>query len=121
MIPPARRGGNRRHIDEREVVNEPTIGCSWKPSCWWRALAAMFGNWNSLFQRFRRRAVGVFERLFTVLSGDPDFDYARIDGTIVRVRRRGTGAKGRFAIRRSRCPFLIDERTLIQRNMSGFG
>ena len=31
---------------------------------------------NSVFQRFRRWALkGVFERMFKVLSGDPDFEY----------------------------------------------
>jgi hypothetical protein len=33
------------------------------------------------------------------LSGDPDFEYAIIDGTIVRVHQHGTGAKGGLEIR----------------------
>jgi transposase len=37
---------------------------------------------------------GVFEKIFGVLSGDPDFEYALIDGTIIKVHRHGTGAKG---------------------------
>jgi transposase len=68
----------------------------------WRDLPPMFGNWNSVFQRFRRWAVkGVFERLFEVLSGDPDFEYAMVDATIVRVHQHGVGAKGGRSIRRS--------------------
>jgi transposase len=34
LIPPAKRGGNRRHVDEREVVNGLmyilTTGCQWR-------------------------------------------------------------------------------------------
>jgi transposase len=68
----------------------------------WRDLHPEFGNWNSVFQRFRRWAVkGIFERLFQVLSGDPDFEYALIDGTIVRVHQHGTGAKGGLNLRPS--------------------
>jgi len=68
----------------------------------WRDLHPELGNWNSVFQRFRRWALkGVFERIFESLSGDPDFEYAIIDGTIVRVHQQGTGARGGLKIRPS--------------------
>jgi transposase len=74
----------------------------------WRDLPQAFGNWNSVFQRFRRWALkGVFDRLFKVLSGDPDFEYALIDGTIVRVHQHGTGAKGGLKIRPSGAPAAV--------------
>jgi transposase len=61
----------------------------------WRDLPETFGCWNTVFRRFRRWArKDIFERIFAVLSGDPDVEYALIDGTIVRVHQHGTGAKG---------------------------
>jgi transposase len=68
----------------------------------WRDLPSDFGNWNSVFQRFRRWAVaGVFDRIFERLSGEPDFDYALIDGTIVSAHQKASGAKGGLKIRPS--------------------
>ena len=80
-------------VDDRRVLS----GIFWvlRSGAPWRDLPEPFGNWNSVVQRYRRWAVkGIFERLFRVLSGDPDFEYALIDGTIVRVHQHGTGAKG---------------------------
>ncbi len=68
----------------------------------WRDLPSGFGNWNSIFRRFRRWAkAGVFESLFKALSNEPDFEYALIDGTIVSVHQKATGAKGGLCIRPS--------------------
>ena len=68
----------------------------------WRDLPLFFGNWNSVFRRFRRWAEkGVFARLFEALSGEPDFEYALIDGTIVSVHQKASGAKGGLEIRPS--------------------
>tara|TARA_R110000787_G_scaffold251749_2_gene357261 strand:+ start:289 stop:639 length:351 start_codon:yes stop_codon:yes gene_type:complete len=66
----------------------------------WRDLPSGFGNWNSAFRRFRRWARdGVFDRLFEAVSGDPDMEYALIDGTIVSVHQKATGAKGGLKLR----------------------
>lgn len=61
----------------------------------WRHLPPAFENWNSQFRCFRRWAnAGVFDCLFNAMSGDPDLEYALIDGTIVQVHQKATGAKG---------------------------
>jgi transposase len=66
----------------------------------WRDLPSAFGAWNSIFRRFRRWAkAGVFDRIFKALSGEPDFEYALIDGTIVSVHQKASGAKGGLSIR----------------------
>ena len=68
----------------------------------WRDLPDVFGNWFTVWKRFRRWALkGVFEKVFKTLSGEPDMEYALIDGTIVKVHRHGAGAKGGLKIRLS--------------------
>ena len=61
----------------------------------WRDLPSSFGNWNTVFKRFRDWVkADVFKRMFEAVSDEPDMEYAMVDATIVRVHRHGQGAKG---------------------------
>lgn len=66
----------------------------------WRDLPSAFGNWNTVFKRYRDwLKADVFYNIFSSVSDDPDMEYAMVDATIVKVHRHGQGAKGGLKIR----------------------
>jgi transposase len=74
----------------------------------WRDLPKRFGNWNTVFARYRYWVkAGVFKKIFDAVSDDPDMEYAMIDGTIVKVHRHGQGAKGGLRTRLSASPKAV--------------
>ncbi len=98
LLPGSIRDRGRTAIDNRLFLE----AVLWKVRVGgpWRDLPIGFGAWNSVFRRVRRWAQrGVFQRLFEAVSDDPDFEYILIDGTIVSVHQKASGAKGGLSIR----------------------
>jgi putative transposase len=90
---PGRPGRNNRPVCRSGAVG----GADRAP---WRDLPEAFGNWFTVYTRFWRWAKkNVWERIFRILSDDPDFEYVLIDATLARVHQHGTGAKGGLKIR----------------------
>lgn len=84
---PGRSGSNNRRFIEA-VLWVVRTGSPW------RDLPAFFGNWNTVFKRYRDWVkADVFIRLFEACSDEPDMEYAMVDATIVKVHRHGQGAK----------------------------
>jgi transposase len=67
----------------------------------WADLPERFGAGKAVHQRFSRWARGgVWERVFQVLGGDADNEYAMVDATIVRAHQHSAGARKKGAATR---------------------
>jgi putative transposase len=96
---PGKEGDKGRHGEDNRLFVDAVLWLA-RAGAPWRDLPPVFGNWNSVFQRFRRWAKkGAWERIFQALV--ENFEYLIIDSTIVRAHQHAAGAKGGARMRRS--------------------
>ena len=94
---PGREGHVGGTADDNRLFVEAVL-YRFRTGCPWRDLPARFGHFKTVHQRFSRWAKsGVFERIFKLLSSDPDNEYMMIDATIVRAHQHSAGARKKTA------------------------
>lgn len=87
---PCQPGYQGKNTDNRLFVNAVMFVA--KCGIPWRDLPERFGNWNTVYVRFRRWAKkGVWQRVFKDVS-DRDVTTLLIDSTAIRVHQHGAGA-----------------------------
>ena len=61
----------------------------------WRDLPVDYGHWKSVSNRFFRwRDLGVWERLFEIVTDVPDLKWVMIDASHIKAHPHAAGAKG---------------------------
>ena len=66
----------------------------------WSDLPERYGKYKCVHKRFTRWAQhGVWERIFEILTHDPDNEYVMLDSTIVRAHQQAVTGKGGAKIR----------------------
>lgn len=97
---PGKKGDKGRPGEDNRLFVDAVLWIA-RTGAPWRDLPEELGNWNSVFQRFRRWAKkGRWESLFKELSVDSDCEYLIIDATIVRAHQHAAGGKGGTMLRR---------------------
>ena len=93
---PGKRGQGRPPEDNRNVIN----GILWRlrTGAPWRDVPEKYGNWNSIYRRFRRwSACGVWESVAIALAETmSESGHYNIDSTTVRAHVSAAGGKGGF-------------------------
>ena len=93
---PARRSRGRPPLNPRVVLN----GILWilSSGAAWRDLPTCFGNWNSVYHKFRQWSRGgLFEKILRDLNFTTNnYLLVEIDSTFCKVHKHGLGARKRI-------------------------
>lgn len=85
--------GRPPKVSDRRILN--AVLWKVKTGAPWRDLPSRFGNWKTIYSRFRRWAViGRFKALFEALQIEVDDNWNSIDGSYVRAHQHAAGGKG---------------------------
>lgn len=91
-----KRGRGRPPEDNRNIIN----GILWRLRCGtaWRDVPEKYGNWNSIYRRFRRwSASSVWESVaITLAETMAESGHYNIDSTSIRAHVSAAGGKGGF-------------------------
>ena len=96
LLPAERGRGCRPAHDNRRFFN--AMNWALRTGSPWRDLPEAYGNWNSVFRRFRRwSSQGVFEAILETLVAlgvTDEWKVQMVDSTSVRGHAQAAGAKG---------------------------
>ncbi|MDE0113409.1 MAG: transposase [Albidovulum sp.] len=95
-MPPGRQGSPGRTAADSRLLLEAVL---WRVRTGLprRDLRSEFGNWNSVFVRFRRwTGKGVFEGVFKPLSGSFELERAQVDGMSTVLKKLGKSERSDF-------------------------
>jgi len=97
---PCQPGYKGKGVDNRLLINAVMYVA--KCGIPWRDLPERFGNWNTIYVRFRRWArKGIWQQTFEGLA-DKDVTTLLIDSTAVRVHQHGAGALKKHGNRKTK-------------------
>ena len=92
LLPGKKSDPGRTAKNNRKFVN--AVFWLAKTGSPWRDLPERFGNWNSVFRRFRRWANnGVWERVLEAISEDEQYELLLLDSSIIRAHQHAAGGK----------------------------
>lgn len=90
---PRRPQGRKSTLGDRAFVDAVVFRA--RTGIQWRDLPERFGNWKSVYNRFRNWAQkGVWAQVFRELRIDVDDTASIVDGTTVRAHQDASGGKG---------------------------